>query len=125
MGDTDLEGHHGKVRRFRLKIRRILCHELSRILANSGQFPTERMAPFDQGVMEAAAEERELPVLRIAASGKAKVEWKADADEVNTQQPSSRLLTSLLECLLTSLLAGLRVPHTVALCSSQGRGGRR
>ena len=42
------------------------------------------MELFDQGVMEAAAEERELPVLRIAASGKAKVEWKADADEVNT-----------------------------------------
>ena len=42
------------------------------------------MYMLDQGVMEAAAEERELPVLRIAASGKAKVEWKADADEVNT-----------------------------------------
>ena len=46
------------------------CREWSRILAKLGQFSTEGMALFDQGVMEAAAEERELPVLRIAASGK-------------------------------------------------------
>eukprot|EP01045_Picozoa_sp_COSAG04_P011590 COSAG04_NODE_749_length_10606_cov_12.586847_11_plen_98_part_00 len=85
---------------------------MRRIQANfSGQLLTEEFAFFDQGVMEAAAEERELPVLRIAASGKAKVEWKADADEVNTAASFCKqtfftcLLTSLLDRLLASLLA--------------------
>ena len=84
------------------------------------------MALFDQGVMEAAAEERELPVLRIAASGKAKVEWKPDADEVNTTAPfaafSNFFSTFFSNCNFFSdcnLLLNLLLTPT-ALCLAAG-----